>query len=92
MPLPPCVFPLPIQVEMEKSGVSLRGYQAEGVAWLRFLQTVRLNGALCDSMGLGKTLQALVAIAMAHNDSKVEGEVTVLISGVPFLRRRSLGS
>ena len=38
----------------------------EGITWLRFLQTVNLNGALCDDMGLGKTLQALIGIALAH--------------------------
>jgi TATA-binding protein-associated factor len=82
-PLPPCIFPSSIKSEMEKTGVTLRGYQAEGVAWLRFLQTVRLNGALCDSMGLGKTLQALVAIALAHNDSKPGGSAPLSLVVCP---------
>ncbi|EEC50024.1 predicted protein, partial [Phaeodactylum tricornutum CCAP 1055/1] len=45
----------------------LRQYQLEGIAWLRFLHTLRLNGALCDSMGLGKTLQALICVAISHD-------------------------
>lgn len=69
-PLPPCeIYPI-VNEALKASGVSLRPYQLEGVAWLRFLQLVRLNGALTDSMGLGKTLQALIGIALAHADSK----------------------
>jgi hypothetical protein len=46
-PLPPCEIPSYIIGEMQKTGLKLRGYHAGGVAWLRFLQTVELNGALC---------------------------------------------
>ena len=82
-PLPPCIFPVSISNEMAQTGVTLRAYQAEGVAWLRFLQTVGLHGALCDSMGLGKTLEALVAIALAHDDSKMNGKTPVSIVVCP---------
>ncbi|KAI2499043.1 hypothetical protein MHU86_15432 [Fragilaria crotonensis] len=82
-PLPRCIFPESISNEMTITGAILRGYQAEGVAWLRFLQTVGLHGALCDSMGLGKTLQALVAIALAHEDSKRSGKTPVSIVVCP---------
>lgn len=54
-PLPLCHLPPLIQGSLSKAGVLLRPYQAEGIAWLRFLQQVNLNGALCDSMGLGKS-------------------------------------
>lgn len=64
--LPPLEMPKQISNVLQKNGVSLRQYQMEGVAWLRFLQTVNLNGALCDSMGLGKTLQALLGVAICH--------------------------
>ena len=67
-PLPPCDIHSSILKTLESAGVKLRPYQMEGVAWLRFLQTVRLNGALCDSMGLGKTLQSLLGIALSHVD------------------------
>jgi hypothetical protein len=72
-PLPPCRIPEAITEALKKSGTSLREYQMEGVSWLRFLQTVNLNGALCDSMGLGKTLQALLGIALSHGDDKERG-------------------
>jgi TATA-binding protein-associated factor len=53
-PLPPYSLPDSVQKALNKNNISLRPYQREGIAWLRFLQTVNLNGALCDSMGLGK--------------------------------------
>ena len=65
-PLPPCEIPNAISEELKKGGIKLREYQMEGVSFLRFLHSVRLNGAICDSMGLGKTLQALVAVAISH--------------------------
>jgi superfamily II DNA or RNA helicase len=37
----------------------LRGYQKEGVQWLRFLEASDFGGILADEMGLGKTLQTL---------------------------------
>jgi hypothetical protein len=46
--LPPCTFPIELISAMGEKGVSLRTYQQEGVAWLHFLQSVNLNGALCD--------------------------------------------
>ncbi|MBL4633427.1 MAG: DEAD/DEAH box helicase [Kofleriaceae bacterium] len=38
---------------------SLRGYQEQGLAWLRFLHKSGYGGLLCDDMGLGKTIQLL---------------------------------
>lgn len=43
----------------------LRGYQKQGVEWIRMLQHYRLNGILADEMGLGKTIQALTAILVS---------------------------
>ena len=43
---------------MQKHGPSLRPYQREGVRWLASMRA----GLLCDGMGLGKTVQALVAL------------------------------
>lgn len=68
-PLPPLCLPGPIQACMNKSQTTLRGYQKEGISWLHFLQSVNLNGALCDDMGVGKSLQALVGIALAHSNT-----------------------
>ena len=53
------------EVKMEPIKVSasltkiLRGYQKEGVSWLRFLEKCGFCGILADEMGLGKTIQAL---------------------------------
>ena len=41
---------------------TLRPYQREGLAWLRFLRDVRLGGCLADDMGLGKTVQVLALL------------------------------
>ena len=49
-------------------GIELRGYQKEGIAWMRFLSRFRLGGMLCDEMGLGKTIQSLCVVAEAHLD------------------------
>ena len=70
LPLPPCELPDKVAEALRIGGIELRAYQMEGIAWLRFLQTVNLNGALCDSMGLGKSCQALVAVAIAHEDGR----------------------
>ena len=72
-PLPPCEFPAVLLKEMRTTGISLRSYQEEGIAWLRFLQVTKLNGALCDDMGVGKTIQALAAVALAHIESDTKG-------------------
>jgi SNF2-related domain/Domain of unknown function (DUF3535) len=78
-PLPLCNVPAHISDELHCAGVSLRGYQNEGISWLRFLQTVNLNGALCDSMGLGKTLMALVGMAMAHSNQPADSRPVSLV-------------
>jgi superfamily II DNA or RNA helicase len=40
----------------------LRGYQREGLGWLRFLQDFGFGGCLADDMGLGKTVQMLALL------------------------------
>lgn len=49
----------------------LRGYQDEGVSWLRLLEECGFHGILADEMGLGKTVQALsiMAATRLRNDS-----------------------
>jgi TATA-binding protein-associated factor len=68
-PLPPCEIHPKVRDALEAAGVHLRAYQLDGITWLRFLQQVGLNGALTDAMGLGKTVQALVGISLAHFDA-----------------------
>ncbi|HEX4607641.1 MAG TPA: DEAD/DEAH box helicase [Urbifossiella sp.] len=41
----------------------LRGYQKEGLGWLKFLQKFGFGGCLADDMGLGKTVQVLALLA-----------------------------
>ena len=42
---------------------TLRGYQREGLGWLRFLAEYGFGGCLADDMGLGKTIQVLARLA-----------------------------
>lgn len=41
----------------------LRDYQASGLGWLRWLETMGFGGCLADDMGLGKTVQVLAQLA-----------------------------
>jgi superfamily II DNA or RNA helicase len=45
----------------------LRGYQREGLGWLRFLRAFGFGGCLADDMGLGKTVQVLALLAGERN-------------------------
>ena len=45
----------------------LRGYQREGLGWLRFLRKFGFGGCLADDMGLGKTVQVLALLAGKRN-------------------------
>lgn len=40
----------------------LRGYQKEGLGWLRYLRDLGIHGCLADDMGLGKTVQVLALL------------------------------
>jgi hypothetical protein len=51
-PLPKFQIPMHIELLLKQSGLILRKYQTEGISWMNFLRTTRLNGALCDDMGL----------------------------------------
>ncbi|KAG7346297.1 SNF2-related protein [Nitzschia inconspicua] len=80
--LPECDIPDILTNHLSESGIVLRDYQVEGVSWLRFLHSVKLNGALCDSMGLGKTATALIVIALSHlsgNDSQDSGKKSLIV-------------
>ncbi|MGI9332571.1 MAG: SNF2-related protein [Gammaproteobacteria bacterium] len=41
---------------------TLRPYQRDGLAWLRFLDELGVGGCLADDMGLGKTVQVLALL------------------------------
>jgi superfamily II DNA or RNA helicase len=55
---------LGVEAVQEPPGFSgeLRGYQKEGLGWLKFLQELGFGGCLADDMGLGKTIQLLAIL------------------------------
>jgi superfamily II DNA or RNA helicase len=57
---------------------TLRGYQAEGLAWLQFLRSYELGGILADDMGLGKTLQALAHILVEQQAGRLDRPALVV--------------
>ena len=57
----------------------LRDYQKRGVSWLRFLESLGLNGCLADDMGLGKTMQVIAALIMEKEENDAIGP-TLLIA------------
>ncbi len=48
----------------------LRDYQKRGVSWLRYLETLGLNGCLADDMGLGKTMQVIAALILEKQENQ----------------------
>ncbi|NOQ64549.1 MAG: ATP-dependent helicase, partial [Methyloprofundus sp.] len=46
----------------------LRDYQKRGVSWLRYLESLGLNGCLADDMGLGKTMQVIAALILEKEE------------------------
>jgi SNF2 family DNA or RNA helicase len=57
----------------------LRDYQKRGVAWLRFLEGLGLNGCLADDMGLGKTMQVIARLVQERASGDVPGP-TLLVA------------
>ena len=54
----------------EKLNAQLRDYQKRGVAWLRYLESLGLNGCLADDMGLGKTMQVISVLVLEREQAK----------------------
>lgn len=67
------VIPVPETLETE-----LRPYQAQGLSWLQFLRSHKLNGVLADDMGLGKTVQALAHILCEKESGRMDCPVLVI--------------
>ncbi|WPB57953.1 DEAD/DEAH box helicase [Xylophilus sp. GOD-11R] len=53
-------------------GLTLRGYQLEGVAWLQHLRAQGLAGILADDMGLGKTAQVLAHLLIEKQQGRAD--------------------
>ena len=64
-PLPPA-----IEAMLSEIAFTLRPYQRQGIAWLRWLADHGLHGLLADDMGLGKTVQAALAVRAAMKDDR----------------------
>ena len=58
---------------------TLRGYQQEGVNWLRFLENRAFCGILADEMGLGKTIQTLAWIQLGRDDEDHTGKPALIV-------------
>ncbi|MEY3289134.1 MAG: hypothetical protein RLZZ419_1376 [Pseudomonadota bacterium] len=54
----------------EGLNAQLRDYQKRGVAWLRYLENLGLNGCLADDMGLGKTMQVISLLVLEREQAK----------------------
>ncbi|KAI9824382.1 MAG: hypothetical protein M1832_001917 [Thelocarpon impressellum] len=54
------------QPELVTGGI-MRGYQLEGLEWLKSLYENGLNGILADEMGLGKTVQTISFLAFLRS-------------------------
>lgn len=48
----------------------LRGYQRQGLSWLKFLSDFNFGGCLADDMGLGKTVQFVAMLLKRLDDVK----------------------
>lgn len=65
----------------------LRGYQREGLGWIRFLRDFGFGGCLADDMGLGKTVQVLALLEerrLLRNKEKVPPSLVVVPRSLVF--------
>jgi SNF2 family DNA or RNA helicase len=65
--------------DLPELAAQLRDYQKRGVAWLRFLEQLGLNGCLADDMGLGKTMQVIARLVQERDAGEVPAP-TLLIA------------
>ncbi len=63
----------------------MRGYQKEGVSWLRFLEQCGFSGILADEMGLGKTIQALAWLTLARDSTRAKGKPSLVVCPTSLL-------
>ncbi|HMO97895.1 MAG TPA: DEAD/DEAH box helicase [Kiritimatiellia bacterium] len=63
----------------------MRGYQKEGVSWLRFLEHCGFSGILADEMGLGKTIQALAWLTLSRLDKRASGKPALVVCPTSLL-------
>ncbi|HMO05801.1 MAG TPA: DEAD/DEAH box helicase [Kiritimatiellia bacterium] len=63
----------------------MRGYQKEGVSWLRFLERCGFCGILADEMGLGKTIQALAWLTLERVDPRARNKPAIVVCPTSLL-------
>lgn len=62
-----------------KNENELRGYQLEGLNWLRFNWYNNNSCILADEMGLGKTVQSMSFVYYVHKQRKVRGKLQLCL-------------
>lgn len=60
----------------------LRDYQKRGVSWVRYLESMGLNGCLADDMGLGKTMQVIATLILEKQDQQTPPTLLVAPTSV----------
>ena len=63
----------------------LRGYQREGISWLRFLERCGFSGILADEMGLGKTIQALAWLTLIRDTARARSKPSLVVCPTSLL-------
>ena len=58
---------------------TLRPYQRQGVAWLRFVTQLGLGACLADDMGLGKTIQVLALLLCLRHEASAQQRAPSLL-------------
>jgi len=58
---------------------TLRSYQQEGLAWLRYLTELGLGACLADDMGLGKTIQVLALLLCDRREESDRRRPSLLV-------------
>lgn len=64
---------------------TLRPYQAIGVKWLWFLQSLGLGACLADDMGLGKTIQVIALLLQLKREAKSKTVPSLLVAPASLL-------
>ena len=63
----------------DKTELTLRDYQLEGVNWLAYSWTKNLNVILADEMGLGKTIQSISFISWLFSSKSIYGPFLIVV-------------
>lgn len=62
----------------------LRGYQREGLGWMRFLERFGFGGCLADDMGVGKTAQVLALLESRRTEDVAKPSLVVVPRSLVF--------